>query len=104
IHHDDTASDSPPIFAAVTAAARHGMSPCAAATTSHSTGPGAIMRSAVALTAPTLATTSAATAAYRHRRRVAASAVSPTSQGSPAQGSSIALVRDTYGSRYGDST
>ena len=67
----------------------------AAATASHSSGAGTIMRSAVALTAPTLATTSAASAASRHFVRVAAPTVRPTIQPRPAHGRSIAEVRET---------
>ena len=58
---------------------------------------------AVALTAPTLTTTSATSAASRQRVRVAAPIVRPTIQPSPAQGRSMADVRDTYGRRYGES-
>ena len=72
-----------------------------AANASHSTGPGAIIASAVGLIDPVVTTTRAASAAWRQRVRVAASAVRPTSQPRPAHGSSIADVRDTYGRRYG---
>jgi len=41
--------------------------------------------------------------AFDHFDRVAAAAVRPTIQPSPAHGSSIADVRDTYGRRYGES-
>src|SRR5829696_5999673 len=102
IHHEDTASDSPPMRAAVAAARRHVTRRSRAATTSHRTGAGATMRVAVALTAPTVKTTSAARAAWRQRLRVAARTVRPTSQPRPAHGSSMAEVRDSYGSTYGD--
>ncbi len=103
IHHDDTASESPPMRAAVAAARVHVIRRSSAVTSSHSTGAGAIIKSAVALTAPIENTTRAARAAWRQRVRVAASTVSPTSQPRPAHGSSIADVRETYGSRYGES-
>jgi hypothetical protein len=51
----------------------------------------------VALTAPTVNTTRAASAASRHRVRVAAPTVKPTIQPTAAHGSSIADVRETYG-------
>ena len=56
-----------------------------------------IIASAVALTAPTVNTTSATPAANRHRPRWAASTVSPTIHPSPATGRSSTDVRDTYG-------
>jgi hypothetical protein len=56
----------------------------------------------VALTAPTVATTSANSAGSRHPLREAALMVRPTSQPTPAQGNSITEVRDTYGRMYGD--
>ncbi len=95
IHHSETASDSTPMRRAVDTARRHAICRCHAAASSHSTGAGAIIISAVALTAPTVATTSAARAAWRQRVRVAARTVSPTIQPSPAHGSSIAEVRET---------
>ena len=69
---------------------------------SHSTGAGAIIIRAVALTAPTVTTTSAhegGVAPLRAGSRPPT--VRPTIQPSPAHGSSIADVRDTYGRRYG---
>ncbi len=71
----------------------------AAATISHSTGAGAIISSAVVLTAPTVPMTSAHKAASRQRLRVAAPIVSPTIHPSPAHGSSIEDVREMYGTR-----
>ena len=62
-----------------------------------------IIANAVALTAPTVNTTSATPAANRHRPRCAASAVSPTIQPSPAKGSSSTDVREMYGRMYGES-
>ena len=50
---------------------------------------------AVALTAPMLTTTRAASAASRQRVRRAAPIVSPTNQPRPAHGRSMADVRDT---------
>src|SRR5687767_9661127 len=67
IHHEDTARERPPILAAVMAARPHVICRSAAAISSHSTGAGTIISSAVALTAPTVSTTSAARAAWRHR-------------------------------------
>ncbi len=101
IHHADTTSDNPPIVSAVVVARRHVISRRPAANASHSTGPGAIIARAVGLIDPVVTTTRAASAAWRQRVRVAASAVRPTSQPRPAHGSSIADVRDTYGRRYG---
>ena len=84
-------------------ARRHVICRSAAATTSHNSGAGTIIINAVALTAPTVNTTSAARAACRHRVAVAAPTVSPTIQPSPAHGRSIADVRETYGRTYGAS-
>ncbi len=95
IHHSDTPSESPPMRAAVAAARRHVMRRSAPATRSHSTGAGAIINRAVALTAPTVATTRAHSAAWCQRVRVAARTVSPTIQPRPAHGRSIAEVRET---------
>ncbi len=61
---------------------------------SHRTGTGAIIKSAVALMPPTVATISAKKAASRHLVRVAAPMVSPTSQPSAAHGSSSTEVRE----------
>ncbi len=104
IHHNETARASPPILAAVEAARGHVICRSAAATTSHSSGAGTIIIKAVAFTAPTVNTTSAA------RRGVPPAAwmsprptVSPTIQPSPAHGRSIADVRETYGRTYGAS-
>ena len=102
IHHSDTSTLNTPIFSAVMAARRQVMVRAHAAWTSQSTGAGATSARAVAFTAPTVSTTSAASAASRHRVRVVARMVRPTIQPTPAHGSSITDVRDTYGSTYGD--
>ncbi len=73
------------------------------ASSSHSNGAGATIARAVAFTEPVVAITSAHSAASRHRVRVAAPIVRPSTQPRPAHGSSIDDVRDTYGTRYGDS-
>ena len=89
---------------AVVAARRQVIVPPIAAVSSHSTGAGAIISSAVALTAPTVhdderGEGGVAPAACAWRRAT----VRPTIQPSPAHGSSIADVRETYGSTYGES-
>jgi hypothetical protein len=103
IHHSDTPAERTPMRSAVVVARRHEICRSTAAIRSHSTGAGAIISSAVALTAPTLAITSAHSAAWRHRLRVAAAMVRPTIHPNPAHGSNIAEVREMYGSTYGDS-
>jgi hypothetical protein len=86
----------------VIVAVRHVMVRCHAACTSHSTGAGAMRARAAALTAPTVKTTRANSAASRHRVRVVARMVSPTSQPTAAHGSSMTDVREMYGRMYGD--
>ena len=102
IHHSDTSKLSEPSLTAVMTAARQLMVRCHAACTNHSTGAGAINARAVALTAPTVSTTSANTAASRHRVRVVARMVKPTSHPTAAHGSNMTDVRDTYGRMYGE--
>ena len=75
----------------------------ATATRSQSTGAGAIINRAVVLTAPTVPTTRAQSAASRQRVRVAAPIVRPMIQPRPAHGSNIDDVLEMYGTRYGDS-
>ena len=101
IHHEHTASDSPPIFSDVVRALVHVIRWRPAAQASHSAGAGAIISSAVGLIEPVVTTTSAASAAWRQRDCVAAAATSPISQPSPAQGSNSAEVRETYGRMNG---
>ena len=103
IHHSDTAVDNNATLPAVAATRRHVTSPRHRAWSSQSAGAGMIIASAVALTAPTVNTTSAMSAGCRHRPRRAASTVHPTIHPSPAQGSSSTDVRDTYAKMYGDS-
>ena len=98
-HHADVASASPPILAAAPRAQRGWTVRSATATTSQMSGAGAIISSAVVLTAPTVPTTSAHSAASRQRLRVAAPTVNPMIQPNPAQGSSIDDVREMYGTR-----
>ena len=74
-----------------------------AACNSHSTGPGATIKIAVAFGAATVAITSPKSATSRHLVRVAARMVRPINHPSPAHGSNIAEVRETYGNTYGDS-
>ena len=77
---------------------------CQTACINQRIGAGAIIRTAVALTALHDSSTSAMSAGCRHRcSLVAARMVSPTNHPTAAHGSSIALVRDTYGRMYGDS-
>jgi hypothetical protein len=75
-------------------ARRHVIVRCHPACTSHSRGAGAIIASAVAFGEPAAKTTNAKIAASRHRVRVAARIVRPTSQPSAAHGNSISDVRD----------
>ena len=79
---------------AVTVARRHVIDRCHAACSSHSTGAGAIIASAVAFGEPTVKITNAKIAASRQRLRVAARIVKPTNQPSDAHGSNISDVRD----------
>ena len=84
-------------------ARRHVIERCHAACTSHSTGAGAIIASAVAFGDPTVRMTNAKIAGSRHLVRVAERIVNPTSQPTEAQGSNMSEVRDRYGRMYGDS-
>ena len=103
IHHSDIKALIPPILAAVTIALRHVMVRPHAACRSHNTGAGAIIRIAVAFGAATVTMTRPKMPTSRQRLRVAARMVRPTSHPTAAHGSSIAEVRDTYGSTYGES-
>ena len=103
IHHNDTPRLKPPMRNAAATARRHGTDRCHAAWTSHNTGAGAIIASAVALGDPTVKITNAKTAGSRHLVRVADRTVSPTNQPTDAHGSSISDVRDRYGRMYGES-
>ena len=66
--------------AAVAIARRNVTVRCHSAWTSHSSGAGTIIASAVAFTAPTVSTTKAMSAGSRHVDRVAARTVSPVIQ------------------------
>ena len=79
---------------AVVRARRQVIERCQAACSSHNTGAGAIIASAVALGEPTVKMTNAKVAASRHFERVAARIVSPTSQPTDAHGKSISDVRE----------
>ena len=102
IHHSETPIDSTPTRTATSAAARQVTSRCQALWTSQSTGAGTIIAKAVALTAPTVSTIRAIAAGSPQVRRRVARTVKPTIQPSPAHGSSITDVRDTYGSTYSE--
>ena len=95
IHHNETAVQATAIRAAVATAVRQAMWPEATDWTSHNTGAGMIIARAVALTDPTVKTTSARSAACFQRLTVAARIVRPTIHPSPAHGNNMTEVRET---------
>jgi len=102
IHQTETPRHNTAVCPAITNARRTSIRRAQAAWINQRRGPGTIIARAVAFTAPTVTTISAIPAGAPHPRRRVATIVRPTIHPSPANGSSITDVRDTYGRMYGD--
>src|SRR6056297_2682957 len=117
IHQSETTDETTPMRNAVVVAWRHVSDRCHAAWTSHNSGAGMINTTAVAFTAPIVATIRAIAAGSRHLMSRSLQAfpgvgnapaapariVSPTIHPSAAQGSRSNDVRETYARTNGDS-